>query len=255
MNLLVALRPVLDPAGFIVHRKAQRVFVNRENYLLNPADRNALEAALQAAAKEDQVVAVALGSAEADDALRQARAMGASRALLVRDSALKQAGASATVRVLQHVVDRLGGADLILLGDEVLDADLAQVGPRLAAALDRPFVEAALGLTLTSTSVRAILRRPDGYHQYEAELPAVVSVARNSNKPRYAHGASLLNVYRARDTVETLTLAELQLTEADLTPLTELRGESFPPERESGKRLEGTPEEMAAQLADALRKA
>jgi electron transfer flavoprotein alpha/beta subunit len=79
-------------------------------------------------------------------------------------------------------------------------------------------------------------------------------VARDSNKPRYAPGARLVNVYQANDVVEILTAADLGLSEADLAPLTERRGESFPPEREFGKVAEGSLDEIAGRVMDVLRK-
>jgi electron transfer flavoprotein beta subunit len=251
MNIIVVLRPILDPAGFIVNRKAQKVFVNRENYLLNPADKNALEAALRLSGA---VTAISLGGAPAEGALRQARALGASRAVLVREAALESAEASVMTTVLQRLVSHLGRPELVVLGAEVVDADLAQVGPRLALALGWPFLEGAHEILVQGRVARAITRHTDGFHQIEADLPAVVSVGRDSNKPRYPPGASLVNVYRANDAVEILTAADLGLSEADLAPLTERRGESFPPEREWGKGVEGSPDEIAEQLRDVIRK-
>ncbi len=37
MNILVILRAVLDPNGFTVNRRAQKVFVNREDFIINPS--------------------------------------------------------------------------------------------------------------------------------------------------------------------------------------------------------------------------
>jgi electron transfer flavoprotein beta subunit len=256
MNILVILRAVLDPSGFTVNRRAQKIFVNREQYVVNPSDKNALEAALCLAGADDTVVAVALGDAPAEDALRQAKAMGAGRALLVRDPALKNADAAVVVGVLKRLAAHLDETRLILLGAEVLDADLAQVGPRLAAALDWPFIGGAHQLAVKRGSViSALAPQPDGFHEFEADLPAVVSVAPDSNKPRYAPGAKIINTYKDKHAVETHTAADLQLAEADLTSLAELRGESFPPERELGKRLEGDADEVARQVAEVIRKA
>jgi electron transfer flavoprotein alpha/beta subunit len=84
-------------------------------------------------------------------------------------------------------------------------------------------------------------------------LPAVVTVAAGALKLRYPDGTRLINVYRDEGAVEQWDVAELVDT-SDLAPLLEKRGQDFPPERECGVRLEGTPEEMAEALARALRK-
>jgi electron transfer flavoprotein beta subunit len=255
MNILVILRSILDPKGLAVNRRAQKVFVNREQFIINPSDQAALEAALSISTANGTVIAVALGDAPAEDALRQARAMGASRALLVRDAALKSADAAVITMTLRRLVSHLDQTKLILVGAEVLDADLAQVGPRLAAALDWPFIESVHQVEIVNRSVvRAIAPQSDGFHTLEADLPVVISIAPHSNKPRYAPGAQIINTYTDKHAVETHTPADLQLSEADLTPLAEPRGESFPPERELGKRVEGSPDEVAQQAADAIRK-
>jgi electron transfer flavoprotein alpha/beta subunit len=91
----------------------------------------------------------------------------------------------------------------------------------------------------------------------EAALPAVVTVAPGALKPRYADGVRLINVYRGvgeiAETLEAWDVADL-VDEAALRPLLEKRGQDFPPERERGVRLGGTPAEMAQALADTLQK-
>lgn len=249
MQILVILRAVQDPLGLTVSRKAQKVFVNREQFIFNPADRNALEAALRLGGA---VTAVAFGAGPAEQVLRDARALGAQRALLIPDPALAQADAGVLTEVLCHLLDRIGGADLVLCGAECLDADLAQVGPRLAECLGRPFIGDAHQLSAGPDGLTAVVARGRGFHQLQTELPAVVAVARDSNKPRLAPGRNLINIYTDPAAVETFSAAQLGLEAAALAPVVEPRGQAFPPEREPGKRLDG---DQAAQLIDLLRQA
>ena len=90
MNILVVLRAVQDPAGITVNRKAQKVFINRPQAVVNPADRNALEAGLRL---DGALTAVAFGAGPAEEALRDARALGARRALRLADPAWEAADA------------------------------------------------------------------------------------------------------------------------------------------------------------------
>lgn len=249
MKILVVLRAIQDPAGITVSRKAQKVFVNRPQWVFNPSDRNALEAALRLGG---DIVVVAVGSAAADQVLRDARAMGAGRALLLRDKALANADAFVLANALKAVVHHLGGVDLVLCGSEVVDADLAQVGPRLAQALDWPFAANIHSVQGGDGEVGLIANRRGEWRQAALTLPAVVAVARDSNKPRLPAGQHIINVYTNPAAVEALTAADLGLGEAELQPLTELRGQSFPAERELGRRLDG---DVAGQLADILSKA
>lgn len=251
MNILVLLHPIRKPASFTVNRKAQKIFTQRDEYVINPADKNALEAALRLGAT---VTAVALGDAPADEAVRLARAMGAARAIRVSDPALVNADASAYVTVLQRLITHIGGADLVLLGAKVIDSDLAQVGPRLARALERTFLFNVYQMTVVGPTLKAILPHQGIFRNAETPLPAVVAVAQDSNQPRYAHGRDVINIFKAPEAVEVLTLADLQLTESEVTPLVEVRGESFPPERALGRMLDGSPEDLARQVIDVIRK-
>ena len=71
MNIVVVLRAVQDPAGLMINRRAEKVFVNRESYRLNPSDHNALEAALAAAGDTHAVIAVSYGGAHSLGDLQQ----------------------------------------------------------------------------------------------------------------------------------------------------------------------------------------
>jgi len=251
MNSLVVLHPVRAPASFTVNRKAQKIFIHREEFILNPSDKNALAAALRLGGP---VTAISVGDAPADDVVRLARAMGAARAIRISDSALAHADASAHVAVLQRVIAHMGGADLIMLGGDILDSDLAQIGPRLAHALDWPFIPGVHQLTLAGQTLNAIVAHHTHFHKVEADVPAVIAIARDSNQPRYAHGREILNTFKAKDAVEVLSLADLHLTEAEVMPLVEVRGESFPPERELGRMLDGSLDDAAHQIVEVIRK-
>ncbi len=255
MNIVVVLRAVQDPAGLAVNRKAQKVFVNQEGYRLNPADHNALEAALSLAGAEHRVTALSYGGPPAEDVLRDALAAGAQRALWVRAPELQFADAGVLTQVLRRALEYLGSADVVVLGAEVLDADLAQVAPRLAAALDGTFVDNVQQLIAAEAgTVRAVVPADgaNGYRLVEADQPVVAAVARDSNQPRFAPAPRIITVYSTPDAVETVTLAELGVSEAELTPLTEARGESFPPERELGMVMEGTEAETVRRVAEML---
>lgn len=267
MNILVLLHPLRDPASFIVNRRAQKVFVNREAFILNPADRHALEAALRLAAARRtvstpgnghgaHVLAVALAddasAPQAEDVLRQALATGAERAILAREAVWPRDDAAVAAAVLQRIIQHLGGVDLVLLGADMPEGDLAQVGPRLAAALHWPFVDAAYQVQLESNTLQAIVKPTDVFRAVAADLPLVASIAPNSHKPRYAPGRDLVTVYSNPAAVETLSFSELGLGESDLAPTIQWVGESFPPEREMGVKLEGDLAEQTHQVADLL---
>jgi electron transfer flavoprotein beta subunit len=255
MRILVVIGRVLDPRGIVVNRRRGRIFVNREEYVLQPADRCALEAALRVKDTTDaEVVALPRSPLPDDDVLRQALSAGADRAvyLVGQVGNLPNADDAVMARVLAAAVGRLGKVDLILTGATTMDTGQAQLGPRLAEALGWPQIVGAWAVEAADGKVRAVRREGTGYVAVEADPPVVVTVGPRALKPRYPDGVRLIDVYRAADAVEKWDVSDL-VGEEMLRPLLDKRGQDFPPERERGVRVSGAPGEMAQALADALR--
>ena len=257
MRIMVILGRVLDPAGISVSRRVGRIFVNRETYLLQPADRCGLEIALKIKDDADaEVVVVPRGPFPDDDVLRQALAMGADRAIYLTGEMADAADEAVMARVLAATVERLGGADLVLSGATAMDTGQAQLGPRLAEALGWPQVLDGWAVRVTDGEAEVICREDGGYVSRVVGLPTVVTVVPGALKPRYPDGVRLVNVYRGvgevANALEAWDVADLVEEEA-LQPILEARGKDFPPLRELGVRLSGTPEEMAQTAADTLR--
>lgn len=251
MRVITIVGRVLDPRGIVVNRRAGRIFVNREEYVMQPADACALEAALQIKdTGTAEVIALPRGLLPDDDLLRLALATGADRAIYVgRDGISSYDGYddAVAVRVLTAAIERLGGADLVLIGTTTLDTNQGQLGPRLAEALGRPLIAGARQVEAADGKVQAVIRQENGYVTVEADLPALVTVAAEAPRLRYPNGVRLINVYRDPNAVERWDASEL-VDETALQPLIEKRGQDFPPERERGVRFTGTPEELASIL-------
>ena len=255
MRILVAIKRILDPSGMVVNRRRERIFINREEYFINPADRHALEMALQLKDREGaEVIVVSRGSArpgaeaQSDASARWALAMGADRAIHLQDEALLQADGTVIARVLAAVVERLGAVDLVLMGRQALDGMTGEEGPRLAEVLGWPSVVGAVALEPVNGSLRVVTRSGEGFQGLEVPLPALVTVDREVNKPRYPQGRRLINVYRDPEAVEHWTAEMLGLEVGQLTPLVRSRGRAFPAPRTLGSRAESV-EELAQALA------
>jgi electron transfer flavoprotein alpha/beta subunit len=254
MKVIVILGQVLDPRGIVVNRRVGRIFVNREEYILQPADACALEAVLRIkdSASDTEVVALPRGPLPDDDVLRQALSIGADRAVYLTGDGFEKADDAVAARVLAAAIERLGGVALVLTGATTLDTGQGQLGPRLAEALGWSQIVGAWAVRMIGERVEVVRQEGASYVIHQADLPVVVTVVPGALKPRYPDGVRLINVYRDEDAVETWNAADL-VDEGALQPVLEKRGQDFPPQRERGARLEGTPGEMAQALAEALR--
>jgi electron transfer flavoprotein beta subunit len=260
MRIIVLIKQILDPAGVTVRRDKERIFINREEYIVDPGSKAAVEAALRLKGEGDEVLALSVGKPRTDDALREALAMGCDAAYLLTDAAFEDVDVSAIVRVLAAAVRKLGDADpstssgpcLIVAGRESGDTGAGQVGPRLAGALGYAQVTDAHALEAQDGAIRATRAWGEGYAAVEVSLPAVITVAPEAYRPRYAHGARIMSAYREWD-VPVWGLADLDLDAADLKPRLVFRSETFPPPVEVGEKFRGDPADIAPDVAMALK--
>jgi electron transfer flavoprotein alpha subunit len=163
--------------------------------ITNPADLHALEAALNTA---DEVWALSMGPPNAEKALREAVALGATRAVLLCDRALAGSDTWATANALAAAIESLGACDLVMCGITALDGETGQVGPQVATRLGWPQATGCEALALEGASV--VVRRivEGGFERLRLPLPAVVSIAETAFAPRYP---SLMGRRRAKAAV------------------------------------------------------
>src|SRR5512136_1835021 len=137
MKVLVCVKQVLDPTGLTVNRKAEKVFINREEFILDPASKAALEAAhdLKQAGTVSQVIAISVGPERVEDGLREALARGADRAIWIRSEG---GDAQVIANLIAAAARKIGAVDLIIAGHQSLDTGAGELAPRLAEALDWP---------------------------------------------------------------------------------------------------------------------
>ncbi len=229
MKVLVCVKQILDSRGMTVNRKAEKVFINREEFILDPASKAALEAATDLKQAGAEVTALSVGPARVEDALREALARGADRAIRLRSE-----GGDALViaNLIAAAARKIGEVDLIITGHQALDTGAGELAPRLAEALDWPQILGAAKIDAGAQGVTAIVQQA-GFRQVEAPLPAVVSILGEAYRGSYANGWRLMDAY-TKWTVEAWSTAELDLGEGDLRPVTTKREDAFPPERQPG---------------------
>ena len=154
--------------------------------VINPLDRNALEAALlikeQSAA---HITVISMGPPPAGEIVKECLALGADTGILLSDPSFAGADAYATAFTLAKAIKKVAEVDVVLCGRASSDGATEWVGPELAIFLDMPVVTMVREFVAsegTSWKVKADLE--NGYRLVQVELPAVFTVTQDVNNPR-----------------------------------------------------------------------
>ena len=132
-----------------------------------------------------RVVALTMGPAQADEALRKALAMGADDAVLVSDDALAGADALSTAWTLNAAINTLEDVQLITLGNEASDASTGTLAGLLAEYRQLPALTELHQVELSGSTVKGSREDARGTWELEAALPAIISVTDKADKPRF----------------------------------------------------------------------
>jgi len=210
---------------------------------INPFDEIALEEALRIRERglADEVVAISIGTSEAQQQLRTALAFGADRAILVRaDAPLEPL---TVAQVFLQLVQRCQ-PELVLLGKQAIDEDHGQTGQMLAALWGRPQATFASKLEIEGGRARVTREVDAGLEVIEVDLPAVVTTDLRLNEPRYVKLPDIMKARRKPLDITTLRELGVELPAAPLRVL-----KVAPP----AARARGTMVRDSAELLTALR--
>ena len=190
VRILVCVKRVPMTGGTIVLTDDERAIETRHlGFTISPHEECGVEEAVRLVeAHGGESVVLTLGTAEAEEQLRDAMAIGADRAIHVVTDEQEwdpQATASAILDAIRDHEAANGPFDLVVFGNESADAGNFQVGIRIAHALGRPVATGLKALTVENGTVRCEQEVPGGRDVYALPLPAVVTVKEGLNLPRY----------------------------------------------------------------------
>ncbi len=184
MNILVCISRVPDTATkVIIGSDGKSIDPKGVKYILNPYDELALEEALRLREKNGgNVTAITVGTAEATETLRNALAMGADNAVLVKGD---EPADSYSVAVNLADYAKKMNPDVIFLGKQSVDFDSLQLPSMLAEILGLPSISVVSKLTIDGTNVSAERDIEGGKEVVSTTLPCVISAQKGLNDPRY----------------------------------------------------------------------
>jgi electron transfer flavoprotein beta subunit len=258
MNIITLIKQVPDTAQLSSTVDGLKLMSEGGARIVNPWDEYCLEAGIQL--KESfggKVTVLSLGKPDAVEALKRGIAMGADEAVLISDPALEGSDSLATARVLVAAIKKIGPFDLILAGRSAIDGNMAATAVQVAALLDvsqLSYIAALKAVDPAAQTITAVRLMENGRETISSKLPAVISVVKEINEPRYP---SFMGIRKAaKAAIPTWGLADLGLS-ADQVGLAGSNVSwpqvSLPPTREGGAEIiSGSPAEAAKTLADRL---
>jgi electron transfer flavoprotein beta subunit len=243
MKILVCLKQVPDTETKIkVAADGKSLDPADVKWITSPYDEYALEEALRM--KESagaEVTAATVGDDKAKDILRNAFALGADSAVLIKGDGQGDTLAIASI-LATYAKDK--GFDLILSGNKGIGGDNSAVGPMLAELLGFAQANVVVKLDIADGKFRAEREIEGGTEVVEGALPAVITAQKGLNEPRYA---SLKGIMAAKKK----TIEETEIS--GHAPATAVSGMALPPARPEGRKLDGDAAAQAKALLDALK--
>lgn len=243
MKILVPVKRVLDyQLKPRIKADGSAVDIEGMKMSMNPFDEIALEEAvkLKEGGKATEVVALTIGSAKAEEILRQALAMGADRVIhILSEQEIEPLAAAKLIAAIA----KKEAPQLIIMGKQAIDDDAAQTGPMLGALLGYGQGTFAYKLELKDNEAHVTREVDGGLMTVALKLPAIVTTDLRLNKPRFA---SLPNMMKARSKpVEKLEIGSLGV---DVAPRLKTLKVAEPPKRKGGIKVK-----TVAELVEKLK--
>lgn len=257
MNIIALIKQVPDTAQLSKTVDGLKLMEEGSPRIVNPWDEYTLETAIQLKeAHGGQVTVLCLGKPEAMEALKTGLAMGADEAVLVSDPAMDNSDTLVTARILVAAITKIGSFDMIIGGRSAIDGNSAATAVQVAALLNLPQISyvAKLEVDPSAQTLKATRLLEGGRENVRSKLPAVVTVVKEINEPRYP---SFIGIRKAaKATIPTWGLSDLGLAEDQVGSAgSQARWPqvTLPPVREARVEIiEGSPQEAAKILADRL---
>jgi len=258
MRIVVLVKQVPDTEAKIEIKPGTTGIVTETiTYVVNPYDEYAVEEALRIKEKlgEGEVIVVGMGPDKATEALRTCLAMGADKAVHLKDDAFEGSDSYATALALSKALEGLS-YDLVLCGKQAVDDDNAAVGIELAELLGIPHVAVVTKIEISDDRTGAVCHREvEGASEVvETPLPAVITAQKGLNEPRYASLKGIMTAKRKPIDVKDASSLGLSAEQVGVQgSKAKVTSMSPPPARPEGKIVPGEPADAASEVIKLLR--
>lgn len=256
MHVITCMKQVVDLQQIRIKRDTREPVLEGLPVLFGDFDKNALEEAVKI--KEThaaKVTVLSVGSGKLKDTVLEALAMGADEACIVVDLACEGSDTGASALTLAKAIEKIGAFDLILVGEGSADNYSGQIGSRIAEILNIPQVTYVRELSIEGNTITAVRDVEGALEVVKGQMPLVISVTSEINKPRRAPLAQILRA--SRKPLKSWTLSDLGIDPSKVgsgTSAIQVVSNLAPQQERKGVIFEGDVDETAGKLVDALRK-
>jgi electron transfer flavoprotein beta subunit len=193
MRILSVIRQVLDAEESVKIRE-DKVETTNSKVVIDTMDEYGLEEAIRLREQlgDVEVIALAIGPARSEEALRAALALGADRAILVETA--EALDVIAVSSVVAKIAQR-EQVDLVITGGQQADWDSQALGAATAERLNWPQATWTTHLAIERRQVIVKHDVDEGSETFSASLPIVVTTQQGLNEPRYP---TLPNIMKAK---------------------------------------------------------
>jgi electron transfer flavoprotein beta subunit len=249
LNIVVFTRSTPDTAAKVEVGANGSVSWGDAATVVNPWDEYALEEAI-VRSDGGKATVIAIGSEMHNDALKHSLAMGMGEAVRVQDPALDPADSLAYATAAAAAVNKVGGVDLVIFGKESVDVGTDQHIYQTARKLGWNMVSGVSKILSADGGKLRVERITElGKQVVSTPLPAVISVSKEINEPRYP---SFIGIRKAsKAAIPAWSLADLGIS-APARKVQVAAYRNLPPRNVQTEMIDGTPEEQARKLVDKL---
>ncbi len=253
MHIVVLTKSVPDTEAVVTVDPSGGIRAG-DKLVINPWDEYAItEAILIKEAHKVKVTIMTVGGEQHNEALKHGLAIGCDQAIRLWDQGLENHDSLVYAKAVAAAVQKLGDVDLVLFGRELpdiaSDAHIFQTARKLNWNL-LGFVSKIEALDFNAKTIRVQRQVEQGTEVASSRLPAVVSVLKGINEPKYPTFIGIRKAAKAE--IPVWSLADLGLaavqSKAQVTGYREL------PRREGTVEIidGATAQEKAAKLVEKL---
>jgi len=255
MDVVVCVKrvPLTEEVDLVVDEQKKGIKKDQLAFVLNDWDNYAIEEAILLKEKHGgTVTAVTVGNEDDEEVLRRSLAMGADRAIRIEVGDVSRFDSFGISKILSRVAKDLP-FDLIFTGVLADDDYYGMVGMMMAEQLHINHANMVTAIEIEDGKVRTTSELEGGLGEASlVELPALITIQTGINEPRYV---SILGIRKAaKKELKIINLADLGLSDEELSPKTIVEEVYLPPETEGAQMLTGDPDTIASDFIKILTK-